>query len=144
MYGRNSDGFYQNSTGIIFKTTDPDHYGDMKVQLNVVEADTMEPAKVTVETSGWVHMLKEYPGFKFRWNPAPGDDLFDINSFGYVHTSIPAITSAHHPDGTKSNTGRQYIEGAADRNGMNLYYFAPSVSLDGEDTGLIFKLKLIG
>ncbi|KAF4672267.1 hypothetical protein FOL46_009258 [Perkinsus olseni] len=64
MYGRNSDGFYQNSTGIIFKTNDPDHYGDMKVQLNVVEADPMEPAKVTVETSGWVHMLKEYPGFK--------------------------------------------------------------------------------
>ncbi|KAF4724828.1 hypothetical protein FOZ62_013735 [Perkinsus olseni] len=86
-------------------------------------------------------MLKEYPGFKFRWNPAPGDDLFDINSFGYVHTSIPAITSAHHPDGTKSNTGRQYIEGAADRNGMNLFDIQAQINRvkDGWEFDVVFE-----
>ncbi|KAF4702470.1 hypothetical protein FOZ63_031057 [Perkinsus olseni] len=116
--GQKSNGVYQETGGIIIRTNMAGKWGQMKIQVNLMESRTSGETEVSVETSGWAHLWFDYDDIGFHWNPASNTGYFSDTSV--VPVSVASTVDAHYPEGEKARFLWYGINGFASSKQMEL------------------------
>ncbi|KAF4669046.1 hypothetical protein FOZ61_005181 [Perkinsus olseni] len=94
------------------------HWGEMMIQVNLVENRTSGETEVNVKTSGWAHLWFDYAGIGFHYNPAPGNQHF--SGTPVVPVSLASVVHVVYLDGKKAWSPWYGIDGFASSKQMEL------------------------
>ncbi|KAF4753775.1 hypothetical protein FOZ62_025440, partial [Perkinsus olseni] len=100
LKGLKPDGVYQETGGIVIRTTMGGKWGEMRIQVDLKKDPTSGETKVSMETSGWAHLWFEHDGIGIHWNPASNIGHFTGTSV--IPVSVASAVDVYYPENEHS------------------------------------------